>query len=240
MADTPMVLVPQTAEDVKARFGLDPDATGNRPRGWRIVDEGESRDIRAFNGTDIPAGSLAVHTRDGAANPICPEACRLPNFIGTLEDDFDRTYRDYFYAPLPPAPSTTSTAEQVETSEASAPTPEQIAEFRKWFQPVAPSPGEGEAPVAWRYRWVEGRRTGKWFYQGHMPDHLGDEGEVEPLYTRPTPATPEGLRIAVEALKRISRMEGWTERDGGQSLSDAVSAAEQALSALQPQAQGGE
>lgn len=89
-----------TAESVKARFGLDPDATGNRPRSWRIVDEGESNDLRAFNGTDIPAGSLAVHTRDGASNPICPEACKLPNFIGSVQDDYDSTYRDYFYAPL--------------------------------------------------------------------------------------------------------------------------------------------
>ncbi|WP_374387187.1 hypothetical protein [Brevundimonas sp.] len=99
---TPTPGQPLSEADVKRIFGLDPNATGNRPRGWRIVDEGESNDIRAFNGMDVPPGSLAISTRDGASNPISPTACQYPNFIGTVEDDCDRTYRDYFYRPHAP------------------------------------------------------------------------------------------------------------------------------------------
>ena len=58
--------------------------------------------------------------------------------------------------------------------------------------------GEGEAPVAWRWRsapdkdwWVSVRPF--------SADNCG-----EPLYTRPTPATPEGLREKVAGQLRAA------------------------------------
>jgi hypothetical protein len=56
-----------------------------------------------------------------------------------------------------------------------------------------PAP-EGEV-VAWRYRWIENKRTGKWFYQGTPPTHLGNEGEVQALYA--SPVVPVGVRWRV-------------------------------------------
>jgi len=80
-------------EDVIKKFGVNPDAIGNRPRGWGIVDEIEYEERRA--GAEI--GDLCVKTRDGASNPIDPEAFKVGNCIGSMEDGFDSTYRYYYY-----------------------------------------------------------------------------------------------------------------------------------------------
>lgn len=46
------------------------------------------------------------------------------------------------------------------------------------------------------------------------------------------PQQQGAVEVARKALEVIAKMEGWTERDGGQSLSDAVTVAENALAAL--------
>lgn len=101
--DTPQSGRPLTEGDVALRFGLNPAETGNRPRGWAIVDDAMSAEIKSDAYLDIPTGSLVVHTRDGASNPISLDAVQRPNCIGTSEDSFDRTYRDYYFSPLPTA-----------------------------------------------------------------------------------------------------------------------------------------
>ena len=83
-------------KEVVERFGLQPEDCGNRFRGWWIVHEVESEE--EVGGASV--GDLCVKTRDGGSNPIDPDACRYPNFVGTSEDGFDRTYRYYYYRPL--------------------------------------------------------------------------------------------------------------------------------------------
>lgn len=119
-------------DDVIREFGLDPDSTGNRPRGWSIVDQKMSDELSAWSHIDIPVGSLAVHTRDGAANPISTDAVRIPNFIGTAEDDFDRTYRDYFYSPLAAQPKD-QTHEALATRSPVLPSEEDVARVLRPF-----------------------------------------------------------------------------------------------------------
>lgn len=82
--------------DVIAAFGVDPEAVGNRPRGWWIVDEVDDEERIA----DAQIGDLCVKTRDGASNPISAGAFRVGNCIGSAEDSFDHTYRYYYYRRL--------------------------------------------------------------------------------------------------------------------------------------------
>jgi len=82
-----------TREEVIKKFNVDPEAVGNRPRGWWIVEKIE--DEEAYAGAQI--GDLCVKTRDGASNPIDPNAFKVGNCIGSQEDSFDRTYRYYYY-----------------------------------------------------------------------------------------------------------------------------------------------
>ena len=86
-----------TREDVMRRFGVDPEMVGNRFRDWWIVKdiEGEERLAGAI------LGDLCVKTRDGASNPIDPEAFKMGNCIGSCEDGFDYTYRYYYYRAVP-------------------------------------------------------------------------------------------------------------------------------------------
>jgi len=85
-----------TKEEVVKKFGVDPEAVGNRPRGWWIVEEIESEEEDA--GAQI--GDLCVKTRDGASNPIDPNAFKIGNCIGSQQDSFDCTYRYYYYRPI--------------------------------------------------------------------------------------------------------------------------------------------
>jgi hypothetical protein len=80
--------------EVKTKFGLNPEETGNRPRGFWVLEAPDE------DWPDIPVGSLVVKSRDGASNPISVEAMQHSNCIGSVEDDFDCTYRYYFYKPL--------------------------------------------------------------------------------------------------------------------------------------------
>lgn len=78
-----------------SRFGFDPTTIGLRYRSWRLVGKpGE------HPGVVTRMGYLCVETRDGASNPIDPEATKKPNFVGSAEDSSDRTYRYYYYSPL--------------------------------------------------------------------------------------------------------------------------------------------
>jgi len=108
------------------------------------------------------------------------------------------------------APSTTSTAEQVgepldkviedcwqrllDTDDRTSPEDmllirhDELASFMREAAASSPNPpGEGEEPVAWR---VRNHPHNGWIYTGLGGRH--DGCEVEPLFTRPTPATPEG------------------------------------------------
>lgn len=75
-------------------FGFDPKNIGLRYRAHQVLTEIDE------DWPHIPVGSLVVRARDGASNPIDIEAVQIPNCIDTLEDDFDSTYRYYFYRPL--------------------------------------------------------------------------------------------------------------------------------------------
>jgi hypothetical protein len=79
--------------EVIRRFRVNPEAVGNRHRGWWIVKELDSEEEDA--GAQI--GDLCVKTRDGASNPIDPNAFKVGNCVGSQEDGFDRTYRYYYY-----------------------------------------------------------------------------------------------------------------------------------------------
>ena len=86
-----------TKEDVIARFGVDPEQVGNRPRGWWILDSLDETDEWA--GAQV--GDLCVKTRDGGGNPIDPEAFRIGQCVGSMQDSYDCTYRYYYYRALP-------------------------------------------------------------------------------------------------------------------------------------------
>jgi hypothetical protein len=99
---------------------------------------------------------------------------------------------------------------------------------------AAPSPGEGDAPVAWRVIAVEdGRAIGKWSLHADAAWALEHPTlyRAEPLYLRPTPATPEGVREKVADLCGFAR---------AREDHELIAKADAILAALQPQAQGGE
>lgn len=76
-----------------AAFGVNPEDVGNRFRAWWIVKEigGEEEDAGA------KVGDLCVHTRDGGSNPIDVYAFKVGNCIGSSQDSFDETFRNYYY-----------------------------------------------------------------------------------------------------------------------------------------------
>jgi hypothetical protein len=80
-------------EEVIIKFGVDPEAVGNRPRGWWIVDEIDSEEEQG----GARVGDLCVKTRDGGSNPISAAAFQIGKCVGSSEDGFDRTYRYYYY-----------------------------------------------------------------------------------------------------------------------------------------------
>ena len=87
-----------TPDDIIATFGVNPFEIVNRHRAHWIVEKPDEDEIQ-YN---VEPGWLAIRARDGAGNPISVEATRRPNFMATYEDDFDSTYRYYYFAPLPP------------------------------------------------------------------------------------------------------------------------------------------
>ena len=109
------------------------------------------------------------------------------------------------------APSTTSTAEQA---------------------------GAAEAPVAWLdrdYDWDAISDSKKRDYEkaGYSMERYN-----RPCYLRPTPATPEGLRPLCEALRARLDLARRVNAEAEYTISEDEMRA--ILSALQPQAQGGE
>jgi len=76
-------------------FGLDPTKIGIRHRGFWIIDEPDP-----YSNYE-KKGYLCVEARDGASNsPDCSVGL-YPNYVGTEEDSFDRTYRYYYFKPSP-------------------------------------------------------------------------------------------------------------------------------------------
>jgi hypothetical protein len=82
--------------DIEKTFGFDPPSIGNRYRDHFIEDESSV-------GEDAPTvkpGFLCVRARDGGSNPMDYDAIKKVNFVRTREDDFDCTYRYYWFEPL--------------------------------------------------------------------------------------------------------------------------------------------
>lgn len=77
-------------------FGFDPRSIGNRYRTHWIIVEPDEDDESV--GAEV--GYLCVRARDGASNSMDYDAIRMPNFLATQEDGFDRTYRYYWFKPL--------------------------------------------------------------------------------------------------------------------------------------------
>jgi len=83
-------------EKIKKDFGFNPNDVGNRPRGYWIVDEIEEEEELA--GAQI--GDLCIKTRDGGGNEPDMKAGLFRNYVGTSCDNFDETYRYYYYRRL--------------------------------------------------------------------------------------------------------------------------------------------
>ena len=123
------------------------------------------------------------------------------------------------WMPLPAAPSTTSTAEQVERlcpcGKPSLPT---ASVCSGCADACAADGGEGDAPVAWQARI---KPDGEWFHvsEPYAERRRAEAGiEMRPLFTRPTPATIltllEDRQKMVEALEQIAsraRSEVWPD-----------------------------
>lgn len=92
--------------DYEKTFGFNPESIGHRYRAHHVIDKPDYDDEMA----GAKEGYLCVRARDGASNPIDPDACKLPNFVGTVEDGFDCTYRYYYYRPLTDADGVDSAA----------------------------------------------------------------------------------------------------------------------------------
>ena len=84
------------SEEVIEKYGVNPSEVGNRFRSWWIVEVIEEEE--ALGNAQI--GDLCVRTRDGGSNPIDPEAFRMGNCVGSSEDGFYCTYRNYYYRPI--------------------------------------------------------------------------------------------------------------------------------------------
>lgn len=95
-----------------------------------------------------------------------------------------------------------------------------------WNVRATPSPGEGDAPVAWRVVSPSGEEHGLFYHHGEAKANAQPGDTVKPLYGRPTTATPEGLREKVMQAVLLGG-DAW-------AITDAI------LAALQPQAEGGE
>ena len=81
-------------KEIEALFGLDPREIGIRFRDFWIINEPDPLIDYAKK------GYLAVEARDGASNEPDCSVGKYSNYVGTAEDDFDRTYRYYYFKPL--------------------------------------------------------------------------------------------------------------------------------------------
>ena len=86
----------EEAARLHSLFGFHPTQIGLRHRAWWVVDAPDDDDVAVGAGS----GYLCVRARDGGSNDIDTEALRRENFHNTKEDDFDRTYRYYWFKPL--------------------------------------------------------------------------------------------------------------------------------------------
>jgi len=84
------------AEAIKASHGIDPQTIGLRPRGFWVLTELDYMDKAA--GASL--GDLCIKARDGGGNQMDPDASKSIGYVGTIEDDFDCTYRYYYYRPV--------------------------------------------------------------------------------------------------------------------------------------------
>lgn len=75
-------------------FGFDPKSVGLRYRSHWVLEQVDE------DWPEMPVGTLVVRARDGASNPMDMDAVKHENCIDTKQDDFDCTYRYYFYSPL--------------------------------------------------------------------------------------------------------------------------------------------
>ena len=92
--DEGVVMEQSDIEIIKKTFGLDPTTIGNRPRGFSILKEDDVYSDYAKK------GYLSCCARDGGSNePDCTVG-KYPNYVGTECDDFDYTYRYYYFKPL--------------------------------------------------------------------------------------------------------------------------------------------
>lgn len=83
-----------SVDEIKERYGVDPDTVVIRPRGWFIVKE--ITDAERYAGAEI--GDICVVSRDGEY--VSEEAVSQPNFRGYVNDSFDPTYVYYYFSPL--------------------------------------------------------------------------------------------------------------------------------------------
>lgn len=89
-------------EEAEKIFGINPTEVGLRFRGWWILDKDDANEFNEdFHLSEpVEVGYLCVRARDGSGNSPDSSAYLLPNFTDTCEDDFDNTYRYYFFKPL--------------------------------------------------------------------------------------------------------------------------------------------
>lgn len=81
-------------EKIKETFGLDPREIGLRFRDFWVVQKNDPYISYERK------GYLLVSARDGAGNEPDCSVGKYPNYVGTVEDDFDRTYRYYYFKPI--------------------------------------------------------------------------------------------------------------------------------------------
>lgn len=79
---------------IREEFGFNPVDIGLRYRGFYIIKTPDPFSAYAKK------GYLAVEARDGASNEPDCSVGKYPNYVGTEEDDFDRTYRYYYFKPV--------------------------------------------------------------------------------------------------------------------------------------------
>lgn len=83
-------------EEIMEKFRVDPTKVGRYREHWLV-----EYVLDAFEEEhNIKPGDLCIRCRDGADNPIDENATEHSNFINSQEDDFDPTYRYYYFRPL--------------------------------------------------------------------------------------------------------------------------------------------
>jgi hypothetical protein len=85
-----------TIEEIKACYGFDPRTVGLRHRGYWIVKEVKENEKQA----SVIVGDLCIAARDGGSNPCDAHAGGKGRYVGNITDDYDCTYRHYYYRPI--------------------------------------------------------------------------------------------------------------------------------------------